>query len=93
MDLKAAVDFITSDTMLKVGCRENLERLKNELINKDWFMTFPDFEDYCKTKDKALSDYEDREKWARKMLMNISSSGFFSSDRTIAEYNNDIWRV
>ncbi len=92
-NLKEAVDFITSDAMLKVGCKENLERLKNELINKDWFMTFPDFDAYCKTKDKALNDYEDREKWAKKMLINIGSAGYFSSDRTIAEYNNDIWRL
>lgn len=91
--LKEAVDFITSEKMLKVGSREHLERLKNELINKDWFMTFPDFKAYVKAKDKALSDYSHRHKWAKKMLVNIASAGYFSSDRTIAEYNKDIWKL
>ena len=92
-DLKKAVDFLVSDEMMKVGSKENLERLYNELLNKDWFMTFPDFEDYCKTKEKAYADYEDKKAWAKKMLVNISKAGFFSSDRTIAEYNKDIWRL
>ncbi len=91
--LKKCVDFIISDELLKVGCKENLERLYNELLNKDWFMTFPDFEDYSKTKDAALADYEDKKLWAKKMLMNIAKAGFFSSDRTIAEYNKDIWKL
>ena len=91
--LKKAVDFIVSDEVLKVGQKENLERLYNELLNKDWFMTFPDFEDYCKTKDQALSDYEDRLTWGRKMIKNIANAGFFSSDRTIAQYNEDIWKL
>lgn len=91
--LKEAVDFITSEKMLKVGSKEHLERLKNELINKDWFMTFPDFKAYVKAKDKALSDYSHRHKWAKKMLVNIASAGYFSSDRTIAEYNKDIWKL
>ena len=82
-DLKKAVDFLVSDEMMKVGSKENLERLYNELLNKDWFMTFPDFEDYCKTKEKAYADYEDKKAWAKKMLVNISKAGFFSSDRTI----------
>ena len=91
--LKEAVDFIISKKMLAVGNKENLERLYNELLNKDWFMTFPDFAAYCRTKEKAFSDYEDRASWAKKMLVNISRAGYFSSDRTIEEYNRDIWKL
>ena len=91
--LKEAVDFIISKKMLAVGDKENLERLYNELLNKDWFMTFPDFAAYCRTKEKAFSDYEDRAPWAKKMLVNISRAGYFSSDRTIEEYNRDIWKL
>lgn len=91
--LKEAVDFIISKKMLAVGDKENLERLYNELLNKDWFMTFPDFAAYCHTKEKAFSDYEDRASWAKKMLVNISRAGYFSSDRTIEEYNRDIWKL
>ena len=92
-DLKKAVDFLVSDEMMKVGSKENLERLYNELLNKDWFMTFPDFEDYCKTKEKAYADYEDKKAWAKKVLVNISKAGFFSSDRTIKQYNDEIWHL
>jgi len=92
-NLKRAVDFIVSDDVMKVGQKENLERLYNELLNKDWFMTFPDFADYCKTKDQAFADYEDRLAWGRKMIKNIANAGFFSSDRTIAQYNEDIWKL
>ena len=92
-DLKKAVDFLVSDEMMKVGSKENLERLYNELLNKDWFMTFPDFEDYCNTKEKAYADYEDKKAWAKKMLVNISKAGFFSSDRTIKQYNDEIWHL
>ena len=92
-DLKKAVDFLVSDEMMKVGSKENLERLYSELLNKDWFMTFPDFEDYCKTKEKAYADYEDKKAWAKKMLVNISKAGFFSSDRTIKQYNDEIWHL
>lgn len=91
--IKEAVDFITSDEMLKVGNRENLERLKNELLNKDWFMTFPDFDQYVETKEKAYADYNNRMEWAKKMLVNIANAGFFSSDRTIEQYNEDIWKL
>ena len=91
--IKAAVDFITSDEMLKVGCEENLTRLKNELINKDWFMTFLDFDSYKETKEKALAAYADRKAWAKMALVNIAKAGFFSSDRTIEEYNRDIWHL
>lgn len=92
-EIKRAVDFITGDEMLKVGSKEHLERLQNELINKDWFMTFPDFKEYVEVKERAYADYEDRKSWAKKMLVNIAKAGFFSSDRTIAEYNRDIWEL
>ncbi len=91
--IKEAVDFIVSDKALKAGHKENLERLYKELINKDWFMTLLDLEDYIAMKDKAIADYEDREKWKKMMLVNIAKAGFFSSDRTIAEYNRDIWKL
>ena len=91
--LKAAVDFLTGKEMLEYGDEEVLMRLKNELVGKDWFMTFPDFEDYCRTKEQMLKDYEDRARWAGKMLVNISKAGFFSSDRTIRQYNEDIWKL
>ena len=92
-DLKRAVDFIVSDTVKAVGCSENLERLYNELLNKDWFMTFPDFNDYVETREKAYAAYDNRKEWAKKMIVNISKAGFFSSDRTIAQYNRDIWKL
>ncbi|MEE0105372.1 MAG: glycogen/starch/alpha-glucan phosphorylase [Lachnospiraceae bacterium] len=91
--IKRAIDFLVSDTIMAVGKKENLERLYNELLNKDWFMTLPDFEDYKATKERIYTDYEDRMAWARKMLINISKAGFFSSDRTIAQYNEDIWHL
>ena len=91
--IKRAIDFLISDTMLAVGQKENLERLYHELLNKDWFMTLPDFEDYKATKERIYADYEDRMIWAKKMLINISKAGFFSSDRTIAQYNEDIWHL
>ena len=91
--IQAAVDFIVSQEALAVGHRENLERLHRELLNKDWFMTLLDLEDYIAVKDRVFADYEDREKWKRMMLVNIAKAGFFSSDRTIAEYNRDIWKL
>lgn len=91
--IKEAVDFIVSKQALKVGHKENLERLYKELLNKDWFMTLLDLEDYIATKDRAFADYEDRQKWKKMMLVNIAKAGFFSSDRTIAEYNRDIWKL
>lgn len=91
--IKRAVEFIVGPEMMKVGQKENLERLHKELIVKDWFMTFPDFEDYCKTKDRVVADFDDRKTWAKKMLVNISKAGFFSSDRTIEQYNQDIWHL
>ena len=92
-ELKAAVDFLVGEEMLAIGSEEHLTRLYNELLNKDWFMTFLDFKSYVKTKDQAFKDYEDRTAWAKKMLVNIAKAGFFSSDRTIAEYNRDIWHL
>ncbi len=91
--IKEAVDFIVSKEALKVGHKENLERLYNELLNKDWFMTLLDLEDYIAVKDKMMADYEDQNKWRKMMLVNIAKAGFFSSDRTIAEYNRDIWKL
>lgn len=91
--LKETVDFITGEQMFKVGDETQLNRLKNELLNKDWFMTFLDFDSYVETKEKAYADFNDREAWAKKMLVNISQAGFFSSDRTIAQYNEDIWKL
>lgn len=91
--LKETVDFITGEQMFKVGDETQLNRLKNELLNKDWFMTFLDFDSYVETKEKAYADFKDREAWAKKMLVNISQAGFFSSDRTIAQYNEDIWKL
>lgn len=91
--IKEAVDFIIGEQAMKVGRKENLERLYKELLNKDWFMTLLDLEDYIATKDRAFADYEDKQKWKRMMLVNIAKAGFFSSDRTIAEYNRDIWKL
>lgn len=91
--IQEAVDFIVSKEALAVGHKENLTRLHQELLNKDWFMTLLDLEDYIAVKDKAFADYEYRDKWKRMMLVNIAKAGFFSSDRTIAEYNRDIWRL
>lgn len=91
--IKEAVDFIVSKQALKVGHKKNLERLYMELLNKDWFMTLLDLEDYIATKDKMMADYEDQKKWRKMMLVNIAKAGFFSSDRTIAEYNRDIWKL
>ena len=91
--IKEAVDFIISEEALKVGKKENLERLYKELLNKDWFMTLIDFEDYVATKDRMFADYKDQAKWRRMMLVNIAKAGFFSSDRTIEEYNRDIWKL
>lgn len=91
--IKEAVDFIVSDKALKVGHKENLERLYNELLQKDWFMTLIDLEEYIEVKDRMIEDYEDRETWRKMMLVNIAKAGFFSSDRTIEEYNRDIWKL
>lgn len=91
--IREAVDFIISKEAVAAGSKEHLKRLHAELLNKDWFMTLLDLEDYIATKDRMLADYEDRGKWKRMMLHNIAKAGFFSSDRTIAEYNRDIWKL
>ena len=91
--IKPLVDFIVSDAVLAVGNEERLNRLHNELIHKDWFMTLLDLEDYIKVKEQMLKDYEDRDAWLDKVIVNIAKAGFFSSDRTIAQYNEDIWHL
>ena len=91
--IKELVDFIISAPVMKVGDADTLLTLHAELIKKDWFMTLLDINDYIRVKEIALADYEDRKTWARKTLINISKAGFFSSDRTIAEYNKDIWKL
>ena len=92
-DIRRAVDFIVSDELKRIGNEEYLERLHHELISKDWFMTLLDWRDYMETKERMFADYEKRSEWAKKMLINISQAGFFSSDRTIAQYNEDIWKL
>lgn len=92
-DIKKYVDFIVSEPMLKLGKEEYLRNFYNELLNKDWFMTLLDLKDYIKVKDQVFADYEDRNSWAKKMLVNIGEAGFFSSDRTIEQYNKDIWHL
>ena len=91
--IKEAVDFITGPQLLKIGDKVRLERLSKELLNKDWFMTLIDLEDYIKVKDEAFAAYEDRDRWIRMCLVNIAKAGFFSSDRTIRQYNEDIWHL
>ena len=92
-DIKKYVDFIVSEPMLKLGKEDHLRNFYNELLNKDWFMTLLDLKDYIKVKDQVFADYEDRNSWAKKMFVNIGEAGFFSSDRTIAQYNKDIWHL
>ena len=92
-DIKKYVDFIVSEPMLKLGKEEHLRNFYNELLNKDWFMTLLDLKDYIKVKDQVFANYEDRSSWAKKMLVNIGEAGFFSSDRTIEQYNKDIWHL
>ncbi len=91
--IKEAVDFITSKECLAVGHKENLKRLQDELLKKDWFMTLIDLEDYIREKDLVFAEYENRDRWKKMMLTNIAKAGFFSSDRTIEEYNRDIWKL
>ena len=91
--IKPLVDFIISDAVLAVGNKERLTRLHKELINKDWFMTLLDLEDYIKVKEQMLADYENRDAWLDKVIVNIAKAGFFSSDRTLAQYNEDIWHL
>ena len=91
--IKPLVDFIVSDEVLAVGKDERLERLYNELISKDWFMTLLDLEDYIQVKERMLADYEDRDAWMDKVIVNIAKAGFFSSDRTIAQYEEEVWHL
>ncbi|SHO53882.1 4-alpha-glucanotransferase [Anaerocolumna xylanovorans] len=92
-DIKKALDFIISERMLAIGQKENLQRLYKEILNKDWFMSLLDFKDYIRAREEAYTDYKDRLGWAEKMLVNISKAGYFSSDRTIREYNEQIWKL
>ncbi|MEG0857877.1 MAG: glycogen/starch/alpha-glucan phosphorylase [Terrisporobacter sp.] len=91
--IKEILDFIVSEKMMDIGCEENLIRLYKEIIRKDWFMSLLDFDNYCQKKEEAFKEYENRISWAKKMIMNISKAGYFSSDRTIEEYNKDIWKL
>ena len=92
-EIEELVDFIISKEMIMIGDPVNLGRLYKELVSKDWFMTLLDLKDYIKTKEQMLNDYEDEKSWAKKMLVNIAKAGYFSSDRTIAEYDKDIWHL
>ena len=92
-NIKDVIDFIIGKELLDIGCKINLKRLYKEILRKDWFMTLLDFQDYCYKKEEAFKEYENREHWAKRMLINISKAGYFSSDRTIEEYNKDIWKL
>lgn len=90
-NIKRAVDFIVSDEVKALGNEERLARLHHELISKDWFMTLIDLAEYIEVKEQVFADYEDQDSWNKKVVHNIAKAGFFSSDRTIAQYNEDIW--
>lgn len=92
-NIKEVVDFIVGDELMQIGCEENLIRLYKEIMRKDWFMGLLDFQSYCDKKEEAFKEYENRKKWSKRKLINISKAGYFSSDRTIGEYNNDIWKL
>ncbi|WP_455542353.1 glycogen/starch/alpha-glucan phosphorylase [Intestinibacter sp.] len=91
--IKEVVDFIIGEELMNIGNAKNLIRLFKEIVKKDWFMALLDLDDYIKTKELAFKEYENRQIWAKKMLINISKAGYFSSDRTIQDYNNDIWKL
>lgn len=91
--IKKCVDFIISDALKQYGDETNLSRLHHELVSKDWFMTLLDLKEYVRVKEQALKDYADRAAWGRKMLVNTAMAGFFSSDRTIQQYNTDVWKL
>lgn len=93
INTKEVVDFIISDELMQIGSEENLTRLYKEILTKDWFMALLDFKCYCDKKEEAFKEYENKMSWAKKMLINISKAGYFSSDRTIEEYNKDIWNI
>ena len=92
-DISKLVDFIISKELFAVGNKKSLIRLYMEIVTKDWFMTLLDLKEYIKVKEQVLAEYENREAWASKMLVNIAKAGFFSSDRTISQYNEDIWKL
>ena len=92
-EVEELVDFIIGKELIRIGDPMNLCRLYKEIVGKDWFMALLDVKDYIKTKEQMLNDYEDEMSWSKKALVNIAKAGFFSSDRTIAEYNKDIWHL
>lgn len=92
-EIQEVLNFIMSETMLSIGNHENLQRLYNDILHKDWFMALHDFESYIVAREKAYDEYENRLGWAEKMLVNISKAGYFSSDRTVMDYNKDIWKL
>ena len=91
--IKEITDFIIDKELIKIGDKVNLERLYKDMTTKDWFMALLDVKDYIETKEKAFEDFENKKEWGRKMLVNIAKAGYFSSDRTIAQYNEDIWKL
>lgn len=92
-NIRRAVNFIIGKKAMKIGNPENLTRLYNELLSKDWFMTLLDLDEYIEVKERMFADYENQKRWKKMMLVNIAKAGFFSSDRTIADYNEDIWKL
>ena len=92
-EIRTLLNFIISPEMMKIGDPYHLLRIHAELIQKDWFMTLLDVKEYIQMKEKAYEDYEERLRWSKKMLVNIAKAGYFSSDRTIAQYNQDIWKL
>ena len=92
-EITKLLDFIISPQVMRLGDPENLGRLYRDMTRKDWFMALLDVKDYIRVKEQLLEQYEDRQAWAKKMLVNIAKSGFFSSDRSIAEYQRDIWKL
>lgn len=92
-EIREALDFMVGEEMTSIGHKENLKRLYDEILNKDWFMTLLDYRAYAASRERIYRDYEDSMVWAKKMLINISKAGYFSSDRTILEYNRDIWKL
>ena len=92
-EISQLVDFIISPTMMRLGDPENLARLYKDMSRKDWFMALLDVKDYIQVKERAFKEFEDRMAWAKKMLVNIAKAGYFSSDRSVAEYNRDIWKL
>ena len=92
-EIEELLDFIISPTLMRMGDPENLGRLYRDMSRKDWFMALLDVKEYISAKEKLLEDYENRKSWAKKMLVNVAKAGFFSSDRAIVQYNDDVWHL